>query len=86
MPGYFAKIRHSHGQAWLLADKVVRGFYFALLWLGNFKTSGCLVGRLTCAPATTRLTLQLVGFSVESYTGTPTTSIPILSWGIFFAV
>jgi len=28
----------------------VRALYFALLWLGNFKTSGCLVGRLTCAP------------------------------------
>jgi len=30
---------------------VVRAFQFALLWLGNFKTSGCLVGRPTCAPA-----------------------------------
>ena len=36
----------------LLADKVVRVFYFALLWIGNFKTLGCLVGRLTYAPAT----------------------------------
>jgi len=34
-----------------------------LLWLGNVKTSGCLVGRPTCAPATTRLTPQLVGTS-----------------------
>ena len=39
----------------------MRAFYFALLWLGNFKTSGCLVGRPTCASATTRLTPQLVG-------------------------
>jgi len=39
----------------LLTDKVVRAFYFALYWLGNFKTSGHLVGRLTCPPATTRL-------------------------------
>jgi len=38
-----------------------------LLWLGNFKTSGCLVGRPTCAPATTRLTLQLVGTSTITY-------------------
>jgi len=45
---------------------VVRAFYFALLWLGNFKTSGFLVGRLTCAPATTRLSPQVVGISVES--------------------
>jgi len=48
----------------LLADKVVRAFQFALVWLGNFKTSSCLVGRLTCAPVTTRLTPQLVGISV----------------------
>jgi len=33
---------------------VVRAFNFVLLWPGNFKTSDCLVGRLTCAPATTR--------------------------------
>ena len=37
----------------LLVDKMVRTFYFALLRLGNFTTSDCLVGRLTCAPATT---------------------------------
>jgi len=50
----------------LLTDKVVRAFYFNLHWFGNIKTSGCLVGRLTCALATTRLTPQLVGISVES--------------------
>ena len=44
---------------------VVRAFYFALLWLGNFKTPGHIVGRLTYAPATTRLTLQLIEISVE---------------------
>jgi len=38
-----------------------------LLWLGNFNTSGCLVGRPTCAPATTRLTPQLVGTSTVTY-------------------
>jgi len=32
----------------------------------NLKASGCLIDRLTCAPATTRLTPQLVGISVES--------------------
>jgi len=42
---------------------VVRAFYFALLQLGNFKTTGCLVGRPTCAPATTRLTPQQVGIA-----------------------
>ena len=39
---------------------------FRLLWLGKFKTSICVVGRLTCAPETTRLTPQLVGISVKS--------------------
>jgi len=34
---------------YLLTDKVVRAFHFALLWLRSFKTSGCLVRRLTCA-------------------------------------
>jgi len=34
-----------------------------LLWLGKFKTAGCLVERPTCAPATTRSTPQLVGIS-----------------------
>jgi len=29
----------------LLAEKVVRAFQLPLLWLGNFKTSGCLVRR-----------------------------------------
>jgi len=48
----------------LLADKVVRAFYFALLWLVNFKTTGWLVGRQSDAPATTRLTPQLVEISV----------------------
>jgi len=33
----------------LLADKVVRAFYFALLWLGNFRTPGCLIGRHVAA-------------------------------------
>jgi len=42
-----------------------------LLWLGNFKTSGCLVGRPTCAPATTRLTPQLVGTSAITYNLSP---------------
>jgi len=42
-----------------------------LLWLGNFKTSGCLVGRPTCAPATTRLTPQLVGTSAITYNHQP---------------
>jgi len=45
---------------------MVRAFYFALLWLGNFNMSGCLVGVLTHPPATTRLTPQLVGISAES--------------------
>ena len=44
---------------------------FALLWLGNFKTSGCLVGRPTCAPATTTLTTQLVGTSAITYNLSP---------------
>jgi len=44
-------------------EKMVRALYFAMHWLGNFKMSGSLVGRLTCAPATTRLTPQLVGIS-----------------------
>jgi len=35
------------------------GLYFALHWVGNFKMSRCLVGRLTCAPVTTVLTPQL---------------------------
>ena len=57
----------------LLANKVVRAFEVALLWLGNFKTSGCLVGRPTCAPATTRLTPQLVGTSTTTYNLSPYT-------------
>ena len=55
------------------ANKVVRTFYFALRWLGNFKTSGCLVGRPTCAPATTRLTPQVVGISTITYNLRPYT-------------
>ena len=42
----------------------MRVFYFDLLWLGNFETSGCFVGRLACTPATTGLTPQPVGISV----------------------
>ena len=57
----------------LLAEKVVRACCFALLWLGNFKTSGCLVGRLACAAATTRLTHQLVGISTITYDLSPYT-------------
>jgi len=49
----------------LATPLVVRAFYFTLRCLGNFKTSGRVVGRLACAPATTRLTPQLVGISVE---------------------
>jgi len=45
----------------------MKAFYFALLWLGNFNTSSCLVWGLTCAPTTTRLTSQTVGISVESW-------------------
>jgi len=37
-----------------------------LLRLGNLKTLGCLVGKLTHAPVITRLTPQRVGSSVES--------------------
>jgi len=47
-------------------DKVVRAFYFAWYWLGNLKTSGCLVGRRTCTPAKTRVTPQLVRISMKS--------------------
>ena len=43
-----------------------------LICLGNFKTSGCLVGRPTCAPATTRLTPQLVGTSTITCSLVPT--------------
>ena len=50
---------------------MVRTFSIALLWLGNFMTSGCLVGRPTCAPATTRLTLQPVGISTETSNPSP---------------
>jgi len=35
-------------------------------WFGHFKTLSRVVGRLTYAPATIRLTPQLVGISVES--------------------
>jgi len=50
----------------LLTDKVVRAFQFAFLWFGNFKMSGCVDGRLACcAPATTRLTVQLVGIPAK---------------------
>ena len=51
---------------------------FALLWLGNFKTSGCLVGRPTCAPARTRLTPQLVGTSAITYNLSPYICINIV--------
>jgi len=44
-----------------------------LFKLGNFKTSGCLVGRPTCAPATTRLTPQPVGTSAITYNPSPYT-------------
>ena len=50
----------------VLADNVVKAIYFALHWVGNFKTSGCLAGRLTYFPVTTELTLQLVGNAVPS--------------------
>jgi len=53
---------------------VVKAVYFALLRLGNFKTSGCLVGRPTCSPATTTLTPQLVGISTITYNPIPTVS------------
>ena len=59
----------------LLADKVVRAFQIALLWLGNFKTTGFLVGRPICAPATTRLTHQQAGISTVTYTRNPFNSI-----------
>jgi len=49
----------------------VRAFEVALLWLDNFKTSGCLVARPTCAPATTRLTPQLVGTSAITNNPSP---------------
>jgi len=43
-----------------------------LICLGNFnKMSGCLVGRPTCATATTRLTSQLVGISTITYKPSP---------------
>ena len=42
-----------------------------MLWLGNFKTSGCLVGKPTCAPTTTRLTPQVVGTSTITYNPSP---------------
>ena len=51
---------------------------FALLWLGNFKTSGCFVGRPTCAPTTTRLTPQLVGTSAIAYNLRPYTNMIFL--------
>ena len=41
-------------------------FFRLALPCGNFKTSGCLVGRMTSALATTRLTPQLAEISVES--------------------
>jgi len=47
-----------------------------LLWLGNVKTSGYLVGRPTCAPATTRLTPQPVGISTVTTPKTPTVVHP----------
>jgi len=46
--------------------------------LGNFKASGCLVGRPTCAPATTRLTPQVVGISTITYTPVPTVEFKLL--------
>jgi len=55
----------------------MRAFQFALLRLGAFKTSGCLVGRPTCAPATTRLIPQLVGTSTITYIPVPTESTVI---------
>jgi len=59
--------------------------YFALRWLGNFKTSGCLVGRPTCAPATTRLIPQPVRTSTITYNliypTTPWATLPIsVAW------
>ena len=42
----------------VISEQSGESLLFALLWLGNFKTSGCLVGRPTCAPATTRLTFN----------------------------
>jgi len=42
----------------VISEQSGESLLFALLCLGNFKTSGCLVGRPTCAPATTRLTLN----------------------------
>ena len=45
--------------------------YLNITERSNFKTSGCLVGRPTCAPATTRLTPQLVGTSAITYNPSP---------------
>jgi len=42
---------------------MVRTFSFVLPWHGNFEMPGSVVGRLTCAHATTS---QLEGISLES--------------------
>ena len=55
---------------------------FALLWLGNFKTSGCLVGRPTCAPATTTLTPQLVGIFAITYNLSPYIGSQTFLWSL----
>ena len=49
----------------LLTEKMVRAFYFALLWFGNFKTPSYIVEWLVCVSAKTVLTPQLIGISME---------------------
>jgi len=51
----------------------MRVFYFALLGLGNFKTTGCLVWIPTCAPATTT---QLDPSNSRDLCDIPTTWVP----------
>jgi len=60
----------------------VRTFQFALLWLGNFETSGCLVGRPICAPATTTLTPQLVGITATTYNPSPYIGSQTFLWSL----
>ena len=60
----------------------MRTFQFALLWLGNFETSGCLVGIPICGPATTTLTPQLVGITTTTYNPSPYIGSQTFLWSL----
>ena len=65
-------------------NKVVRAFYLPCFGLATSRRQVALVGRPTCAPATIRLTPQLVGTSAITNNLSPYTCLCHICMGIIF--